>query len=244
VPLGMQSVPEETYVADVPGKPAEWKPTHAPKSLLADRASLRQSFLRSDMTGSGQRLGVSSGVENARPRLAPTYAVDAAPPRAQSAASSVTSGAFTVDGGGRRRAGGESALREKGPVVHDMEGLKAQVLSLKKELSTTKAENRLLRVAKERMEAELRKAEHEGEQALRSGGIVDGGAASRADARLLRSLKAKTRELHEELQAKEAQLSELSGATKGMRLRELEVQTKVYLDEARRLKEVRAPRPA
>jgi len=124
--------------------------------------------------------------------------------------------------------------------VHDTESLGAQVLTLKKELAASRAENTLLRVSKERMEAELRRAEHEGEQALRSGGLVDGlgPAAARPEVRLLKSLKARTRELQEELQSKEAQISELTGQAKGIRVKELEVQAKVYLDEARRLKEL------
>jgi hypothetical protein len=125
-------------------------------------------------------------------------------------------------------------------VVHDMEGLGDQVRGLKKELAAARAENRLLRVGKERTEAELRKAEYEGEQALRTGAIVDGSGVggSRPEVRLLKQLKAKTRELQEELASKEAQIGELGGQAKGVRVRELEIQTKTYLEEARRLKEV------
>ena len=124
--------------------------------------------------------------------------------------------------------------------VNDDEGLLAQVQTLKKELSASRADNKLLRVGKERMETEMRKAEYESEQALKSGAIVDGTGpgGARPEVRLLKQLKAKCRELQEELQSKEAQLGELSEQSRGVRVRELEVQTRVYLEEARRLKEV------
>ena len=127
--------------------------------------------------------------------------------------------------------------------VHDSEQLGELVRTLKKELAAARAENRLLRVGKERAQTELRKAEYEGQQALKSGALVDGsgggGASRMADARLLKQLKAKTRELQEELLAKEALVSELGrGGERGTRVRELEIQTKTYLEEARRLKEV------
>lgn len=95
--------------------------------------------------------------------------------------------------------------------VHDSDG--AQLILLKKELASTRAENKLLRVARERMEAELRKAEHDGEQALRTGGLIDGVGlvAARPEVRLLQTLKAKMRELQEELHSKEATIGDLSG---------------------------------
>jgi len=122
--------------------------------------------------------------------------------------------------------------------VHDSDG--AQLILLKKELASTRAENKLLRVARERMEAELRKAEHDGEQALRTGGLIDGVGlvAARPEVRLLQTLKAKMRELQEELHSKEATIGDLSGNARGVRIKELEVQAKVYLDEARRLHEL------
>jgi DNA repair exonuclease SbcCD ATPase subunit len=124
--------------------------------------------------------------------------------------------------------------------VHDTEALNEQVLTLKKQLASSHAENKLLRVAKERMEVELRRAEHDGEQALRTGGLVEGvgPTAARPEVRLLHALKAKTRELQDELQAKEVQIGELSGQTRGVRVKELEIQAKVYLEEARRLREL------
>ncbi|KOO27755.1 hypothetical protein Ctob_007366 [Chrysochromulina tobinii] len=139
--------------------------------------------------------------------------------------------------GAKRRTGGETT--RLGP-VHDTEALNEQVLTLKKQLASSLAENKLLRVAKERMEVELRRAEHEGEQALRTGGLVEGvgPTAARPELRLLHALKAKTRELQDELQAKEAQIGELSGQTRGVRVKELEIQAKVYLEEARRLREL------
>lgn len=121
------------------------------------------------------------------------------------------------------------------PVVRTDEDLGAQIQQLKKELASCRAENKLLRVTNERTEQSLRKAEHESEQALRSGALVDGGygsvanagGAGRGDARLVRTLKAKVQDLQAALAAKEAQLGEASGQAKGLRLRELEVQTKV-----------------
>ena len=66
--------------------------------------------------------------------------------------------------------------------VTDMEGLGEQVRNLKKELAAARAENRLLKVGKERAEIELRRAEYEGEQALKTNAIVDA-LASPASAR-------------------------------------------------------------
>ena len=124
--------------------------------------------------------------------------------------------------------------------VTDMEGLGEQVRNLKKELAAARAENRLLKVGKERAEIELRRAEYEGEQALKTNAIVDGSgvAGQRPEVRLNKQLKAKNRELQELLASKEAQVSELGGQTRGVRVKELEIQTKTYLEEARRLKEV------
>ena len=102
--------------------------------------------------------------------------------------------------------GGGGSRAPPGPF--DSEGLSAQVRTLKKELASSRAENKLLRVSKERAEAELRKAEHTGEEALRTAAIVDasGSAGVRPEARLLRQLKAKTRELQGEIQNKDAQV--------------------------------------
>ena len=124
--------------------------------------------------------------------------------------------------------------------VTDMEGLGEQVRNLKKELAAARAENRLFKVGKERAEIELSRAEYEGEQALKTNAIVDGSgvAGQRPEVRLNKQLKAKNRELQELLASKEAQVSELGGQTRGVRVKELEIQTKTYLEEARRLKEV------
>ena len=52
--------------------------------------------------------------------------------------------------GGKRRPGGESTGPRR--PVHDTEALSGQILNLKKELAASRAENKLLRVAKEKME--------------------------------------------------------------------------------------------
>lgn len=210
-----------------------WSAVDAPPStLIADRRKFRAA-----LGGTATNAPSTSGCGGSVPS---EYEVEVPKPRRQggrgAAAQPVTS---SMAPAGRR--GGDCGVLHARVPVHDAEALGAQVLTLKKELAACRAENKLLRVGKERMETELRKAEYESEQALRSGGLVDGvgaGATRAAEARLLKSLKAKTRELQEEVQLKEAQISELSGASKGMRLKELEVQTKVYLDEARRLKEL------
>lgn len=204
---------------------SKWAPTEPPPSLAADRRKLRQALARNadyvePSKADAVRRPVSTGG---------VYSAETSARRPISVTSSAASAgtAYTVDGAsGRRRAGGESSLKERAVPVHDTESLGAQVLTLKKELAASRAENKLLRVSKERMEAELRRAEHEGEQALRSGGLVDGmgPAAARPEVRLLKSLKARTRELQEELQSKEAQIGELSGQAKGIRVKELEVQ--------------------
>lgn len=131
------------------------------------------------------------------------------------------------------------AKPSRGP-VQDPEALGEQVRTLKKELAAVSAENRLLKVGKERAHAELRKAEYEGEQALKTGAIVDasGVAGVKPEVRLLKQLKAKTRDLESEVKSKAQIICELGEAGKNVRVRELEVQTKTYLEEARRLKEV------
>ena len=141
---------------------------------------------------------------------------------------------------GVRSAQMREATRDPTGRIHDNESLVDQLRTLKKELASCQAENRLLRVGKERAQAELRKAEYEGEQALKSGAIVDGSGAAgaRPEVRLLKQLKAKTRQMEEELATKEATIGEMGGQSRGVRVRELEIQTKTYLEEARRLKEV------
>ena len=110
-----------------------------------------------------------------------------------------------------------------GPVV-DSEAQMEQIRTLKKELSAARAENRLLKVGKERAHAELRKAEYEGEQALKTGAIVDasGVAGVKPEVRLLKQLKAKTRDLESEVKSKAQIICELGEAGKNVRVRELE----------------------
>ena len=225
-----------------------WQAGAPPVSLAVDRRQQRQALARRAAADEAAAAPVAAGPNTmtlgrrqsgtAAAAPAPTYFAEAPSRRVSSAAASAGAvGAYVTDMGAKRRTGGETT--RLGP-VHDTEALNEQVLTLKKQLASSHAENKLLRVAKERMEVELRRAEHDGEQALRTGGLVEGvgPTAARPEVRLLHALKAKTRELQDELQAKEVQIGELSGQTRGVRVKELEIQAKVYLEEARRLREL------
>ena len=120
--------------------------------------------------------------------------------------------------------------------VHDEESLAQQVRDLKKDLSKAQAENRLLKVTKERTEQLLRKAEDEQTSYKGSGAVTDGNGF-RPDARLLKQLKQKVRELQAELQKKDEQLV-AEGDEDDIRMQELEITNRVYFEEVRRLKEV------
>ena len=120
-----------------------WTPTGAPDTLAKDRRQIRQAFSRRAEANSNHDVTVSVGssmqaasrpMESARVRAAPpiprpTATASCSSHRASSAASYNSAGTgFTVDGGGKgRRAGGESAFREKARPVHDTESLSAQV---------------------------------------------------------------------------------------------------------------------
>ena len=239
----------DVYESTVGESVVHWQAGAPPVSLAVDRRKQRQALARRAAADEAAAATVAVGPNTttlgrrqqpgtAAAAPAPTYFAEAPSRRVSSAASSAGPvGAYATDMGAKRRTGGETT--RLGP-VHDTEALNEQVLTLKKQLASSHAENKLLRVAKERMEVELRRAEHEGEQALRTGGLVEGvgPTAARPELRLLHALKAKTRELQDELQAKEAQIGELSGQTRGVRVKELEIQAKVYLEEARRLREL------
>lgn len=99
-------------------------------------------------------------------------------------------------------------------------------------------ENKALRAAAMRSDAQLRRAEREAEEAAAAGAILDvggGQAASRSDGHAVKGLKAQVRDLQRQLRDKEAAMAELSGSSKSSRLRELQVQTRTYFGEARRL---------
>lgn len=155
------------YTVDSAAAAAEhWKPIEAPPSLATQRRQMRQALAR---RAADQDVTVSTGATSTfsskppqdprrRPGSAPSYGVP--PPqyivessrKAPSITSSVPSvGVYTVDGGGKRRPGGETGGPKR--TVHDAEALSEQVLTLKKELASSRAENKLLRVAKEKMEA-------------------------------------------------------------------------------------------
>ena len=220
----------DDYMID-PAISQAWTAAAPPASLVADRKQMRATAAHG---------GGLSAAAKAAAILPPSKRGGAATSNNNTVGGGAPSSRADYAGAASKRT---TTVAHRATVLHpvnDEEGLLAQVQTLKKELSASRAENKLLRVGKERMENELRKAEYESEQALKTGAIVDGTGpgGARPEVRLLKQLKAKTRELQEELQSKEAQLGELSGQSRGVRVKELEMQTKVYLEEARRLKEV------
>eukprot|EP00967_Tisochrysis_lutea_P134878 scaffold238727_cov33-Tisochrysis_lutea.AAC.2 len=115
-----------------------------------------------------------------------------------------------------------------------------QLEQLKRSLMQSEQENKALRAAAMRLDAQLRRAEREAEDAAAAGAIFEGGVASlggmsRTDAHMVKGLKAQVRDLQRQLKDKDAAMAELSSSTKGSRLKELQVQARTYFNEARRL---------
>ena len=137
----------------------------------------------------------------------------------------------------RRRPG--SAPGTADPVR--MEALRAEVLSLKKELREAQEDARSLKVRLLKSEAEVGRMERE---RATSGGLIDllappgGRAAGRiatSNDVIVNRLKAQVGELQNELRAKEAVVREMSQNTNNTKLKELDTERKTYFDEVQRL---------
>lgn len=238
---------QDVTLGGVPADAAQrWLPKDAPHNLAHERQRIQEGLAAADKA-------FDAGPSSA----APAPGVGEAPHRRGAASSSRTgqdialralrrttvqqqqannTAAAGLPLKPRRRDAGSQPLHSR---VHDSEAMAHSMLSLKKEVAGLREENKLLRVSKEKVEAELRRAEYDGDQALRSGAIVDAVAmGGKSESHLIKQLKAKARELSTQLQAAEGRLADVSGGQKGVRVRELEVQTKIYLEEARRLREL------
>ena len=122
-----------------------------------------------------------------------------------------------------------------------MEALRAEVLSLKKELREAQEDARSLKVRLLKSEAEVGRMERE---RATSGGLIDllaptgGRAAGRiatSNDVIVNRLKAQVGELQNELRAKEAVVREMSQNTNNTKLKELDTERKTYFDEVQRL---------
>lgn len=123
---------------------------------------------------------------------------------------------------------------------HDVTQWRAQIAELKNALYQASQENKVLRVAATRSEAEARRAELAAEEAALTTAIFDLGvpastASSGGHDSMAKALKAQVRDLQKQVREREAELTELSASAKSARLRELQVQARTYYGEARRL---------
>jgi len=111
--------------------------------------------------------------------------------------------------------------------LYSVEEMAERLEQLKRAYAALEQENKGLRAASARSDAQLRRAEREAEESAATGAILDGvgalGGMSRGEAHLLKNLKGQVRELQRALREKEAALAELSTASKSTRLKELQV---------------------